>query len=151
MSRFDYRELSPKKRRDFLDRLAKIVATIRKEDEARYFIERLLTESEVVMLFRRMQVAEMLVGGLTYEQIRRKLGVGISTIRSIDGWLSDAAFEYHQIREHQKQVIRSAKNRREQLTKKQKKHLESTMPRTLRHSIRHDSRFILLRLLLGDF
>lgn len=147
MARFDYRSISPKKRREFLDRLADMVATIRKKDEARYFLEHLLTESEVVMLMRRFQVAELLVRGLTHDQIMRKLGVGMSTIRAIDGWLTDAAHEYQQIRAYQRSVIEEAKRARRHAAMKR---LPSTMPGELRHTIRYDSRFILFRLLLGD-
>jgi uncharacterized protein YerC len=149
MTRFDYRAVSPKKRRELLDRLANIVATIRKEDEARYFVERLFTESEIVMFMRRLEVAEMLVSGLTYEQIRRKLKVGTSTIQAVDGWLTDAAYEYQQIRAYQKGVAQRAQNMRRH-SEKLKRHRETTMPGTLRHMIRRDSRMILFRLLLGD-
>ncbi len=148
MARFNYRELSSKKQREFLDRLAEIVATIRKKDEARYFLERLLTESEIVMLIRRLQVAEMLVSGLTYDQIQRKLNAGMSTIRSIDGWLTDAAYEYQQIRAYQREAIKKVREGRRSA---KRQHSSSTMPRELRHTIRFDSRFILFRLLLDDF
>jgi len=148
MGRFDYCTMPAKKRRQFIDRLAKIVATIRKEDEARYFVERLFTESEIVMFMRRLEVAEMLVGGLTYEQIRRKLKVGTSTITAVDGWLTDAAYEYQQIRAYQKQVAQKAWHSRNR-AKKIAKRRESSMPGSLTHMIRHDSRMVLFRLLLG--
>lgn len=150
MSRYDYRSLSSTQRRQFLNQLAEIVAALARKDKARYFLERLLTESEVVMLARRLQVAEMLVGGLTYEQIQRKLKAGMSTIQGVDRWLTDAAYEYQLIRrEHQARLV--AKRRPSRRQAGLEPHRESTMPGTLRHLIRHDSRFILFRLLLGDF
>ncbi len=150
MGRFDYRGLSAEKRREFLDRLADIVAHIRKKEEARFFLERLLTESEVVMLMRRLEVAELLLDGLTYEKIRRKLGVGTSTIYIVDKWLTEAAYEYREIRAYQRRIGKDAKRARERDSKRAKGHVESTMPGTLRQMIRHDARFILFRLLLGN-
>jgi TrpR-related protein YerC/YecD len=146
MSRYDYRSLSPAQRRQFLDRLSEVITTFDEPKQVRFFLERLLTESEVVMLARRLQVAELLVSGRTYEQIQRQLGVGMSTIQSVDRWLTDAAHEYRLIREEQKQALEAAK--RQQGTMKRR---PGTMPGTLQHLIRHDDRFILFRLLLGDF
>ena len=146
MSRYDYRKLSPQKQREYLDRLATIVAHIRQEKNARFFLERLLTESEIVMLVRRLQVAELLVGGLTYEQIQRKLKVGMSTIRGVDRWLSDAAYEYRLIREQQRKVVKPAESGRRHRARKPP---TSTMPGSLEHLIRTDYRFILFRALLG--
>jgi TrpR-related protein YerC/YecD len=147
MSRFDYRTLSPKKQREYLDRLAVIVAHIRKKEDARFFLERLLTESEVIMLVRRLQIAELLVDGRTYEQIQRKLGVSMSTIRGVDRWLSEAAYEYRLIREEQRATSRSAEQARRQRARKPRP--PSAVSGTLAHLIRTDSRFIIFRALLG--
>lgn len=146
MSRFDYRRLSPQQQREYLDRLSTIVSHIRQKKDARFFLERLLTESEVVMLVRRLQVAELLVNGITYEQIQRKLQVSMSTIRAVDRWLTEAVYEYRLIREGQRVTIRSAKEGRSHRTRKAR---PSTMPGSLEHLIRNDSRFILFRALLG--
>lgn len=148
MSRFNYQKVSPQQQREYIDRLSDIVANLRTKKEAGFFLERLLTDGEVVMLVRRLQIAEMLVGGLTYEQIQRKLKVGKSTILNVDRWLTDAAYEYRLIREHQREVELSKKQAQKH---REKRHRESTMPGTLKHLLRHDSRFIVLRLLLGDF
>ena len=150
MARVDYEVVPPKQRRQFLDELADIVAHIRQPKDARYFLERLLTENEVVMLYRRLQVAELLVAGRTYEQIQRQLKVGTATIRSVDGWLTDAAYEYKLLREHQRDVVRLAKLKRRNKKLTEAGHRESTLPLSFRRLLRHDSRYILLRLLLGD-
>jgi uncharacterized protein YerC len=145
MAKVDYRALDPVKRRDMLDQLAAVFTTLRKAKEVRFLLERLLTESEVVMITRRLQIAELLVGGRTYDQIKRKLKVGISTIRDVDGWLTDAAYEYHLIREHQRQYLKSKK-------KKPRPHrMIDDLPIELQRILRGDTRFILFRLLLGDF
>ena len=145
MSRYDYRALSPAQRRQFLDSLSEAVATLNTKKQARFFLERLLTESEIVMLARRLQIAEMLIGGLTYDQIQRKISVGMSTIQGVDRWLTDAAYEYQLIRQEKREA---AQAKQRQQTKK--RHRESTVPGTIQHLIRHDPRMILFRLLLGD-
>ena len=151
MGGLDYRNFSPKQRRNMLDELAEVVATLRSKKNARFFLQRLLTESEIVVLARRLQIAELLVGGLTYEQIQHKLNVGVATIRGVDRWLTDAAHEYHLVREYQREVIQTAKDRRRQENLRKREHSESTLPGTLRHLMKNDSRMILFRLLLGDF
>ena len=148
MTRFSPNEVDPQQQRDYLEELAEIVTHLKDKEAARFFLERLLTESEIIMLVRRLHIAELLVGGRSYEQIQRKLKVGKSTILNVDRWLTDAAHEYRLIREHQREVIR-AKEHGERFRKK--RYQESTLPGTLQHLIRHDYRFILLKLLLGDF
>lgn len=146
MGRFDYRRLSPQQNREYLDRLSTIVAHIRQEKDARFFLERLLTESEIVMLVRRLQIAEFLVDGLTYEQIQRKLKVSMSTIRGVDRWLTEAAYEYRLIREEQRAISRVKEQGRRQRRRLPR---SSAVKGSLEHLIRSDSRFILFRILLG--
>jgi hypothetical protein len=101
------------------------------------------------MVARRLAIAESLTGGRTYEQIQRKLKVGVSTIRGVDRWLTDAAHEYHLIRESQRQRAHA-----ERLKKKRQRASvldDPSFPKDLRGLIRGDSRMILFRLLLGDF
>lgn len=47
------------------------------------FMEDLLTESEFVMIIRRLQVAKMLLEECSYGQIRNELNVSHDTIKSI--------------------------------------------------------------------
>lgn len=150
MARFNYRKLAPEKRRAFLDRLADIIVSLRQKDQVRFFLNRLLTESEVVMLMRRWEVAEMLVSGLTYEQIQRKLGAGTSTIGGVDRWLTDAAYEYQVIREDQKRAAKANARRKQRGARAGRRSLVDDLPLELQRSLRGDSRMILFRLLLGD-
>ncbi|HLD26162.1 MAG TPA: Trp family transcriptional regulator [Candidatus Andersenbacteria bacterium] len=151
MATFDYRELEPAERRRMLTQLAEVFATLKTADNIRFFLERLLTESELVMLARRLAVAELLTHGRTYEQIQRKLKVGVSTIRGVDRWLTDAAHEYHLIREHQRQEEQDAAWRKKRTPRHRSLLDHPNFPNELRGLIRGDSRMILFRLLLGDF
>lgn len=146
MARFDYNKVSPDKQREYLNSLSDMIVNLTTKEEAHFFLERLLTESEVVMLVRRLQIAEMLVGGLTYEQIQTKLKVGKSTILNVDHWLTDAAYEYRLIRQHKREVALEKERAKKH---KNKRYRESTMPGTLQHLIQHDYRFIIIRFLLG--
>lgn len=97
------------------------------------------------MLVRRLKVAELLVAGRTYDKIRQKLGVGTSTIRDVDGWLTEAAYEYH--------LIRGYKRRSKKYYEGTTRHYKpiDDLPVELQRTLRGDTRFILFRLLLGDF
>lgn len=153
MARYNYRQVPYKERKVMTEQLAETLVSLKKKEKVAYFLQRLLTESELVMLSRRIKVAELLVAGLTYEQIMKKLNVGVSTIINVDRWLTDATHEYHLVREE----TRKEKQEKERL-KRQKQ--RSTGPSLLDHPnvpdnikmlIRYDSRMILIKLLLGDF
>lgn len=77
------------KERDLLDReLWGTLDAARNGKEFKTLLKALLTESEEVMLARRIQIAKLLLKGATHESIRRKLAVGFATIQSVDRWLA---------------------------------------------------------------
>lgn len=69
-------------------KLARSVALLSTVEEVAQFLKDLLSESEVLMLARRLQIAELLTEGRTYEQIRKELKVGWNTIAKVQTWLS---------------------------------------------------------------
>lgn len=60
------------------------------------FLEHLLTESEVIMCARRIEIAKLLLQGLPYTAIEEKLNVGQKTVEAVDRWLS-VYFEYRKV------------------------------------------------------
>lgn len=64
------------------------------ENDGIEFFKQLLTESEVVMLGRRMQIARLLLRGFSFPKIARELKVGTSTIRGVHRWLRKRWPEY---------------------------------------------------------
>ncbi|MFH0819566.1 MAG: YerC/YecD family TrpR-related protein [bacterium] len=82
-----YRNLSQTERKIYLGEFYSMVSLLKSRDEVKRFFKDLLTLSEVVMISRRIQVAKMLLEGYFYKDIRKKLGVGFSTIRQVDRWL----------------------------------------------------------------
>lgn len=68
-------------------KLAKALTSLHNSQEAAFFLKDLLSESEVFMLARRLQIAELLIDGLTYEQIKSEVKAGFSTIARVQTWL----------------------------------------------------------------
>lgn len=71
----------------FID-FAKALSSVRNSVEAANFIRDLLSEAEVVMLARRLQVARLLMNGYTYEDIEREMKVSNTTIAKVQTWLN---------------------------------------------------------------
>ena len=74
-----------------------MVSLLGSKDEVKIFFKDLLTLSEIVMISRRIQVAQLLLEGLTYEDIRKNLKVGIDTIRNVERWLNNGFGGYKEI------------------------------------------------------
>lgn len=55
--------------------------------QMRIFLENILTESEMIMVARRIQVADMLLSGFTHGEIINKLKVGQTTINNVNSTL----------------------------------------------------------------
>lgn len=132
MPKFDYAQLSLKERQALIEPLLEALWAMKNKDQLREFLTRLLTPSELIMLGRRLQIAENLLQGKSYETIRKETGVGFSTIQSVDSWLIHAVRDYHEIR---------AGERRE--AKRRQQHARNLKPRR-RH---RDPRWLLIDLL----
>lgn len=87
MAKVNLRTLSPRQRQTLRHELLAAFAANRNREELQRFLLELLTQSEVVMLARRIQIAKLLLQGKTYEDIRTSLKVGLHTIQGIDRWL----------------------------------------------------------------
>jgi len=74
----------------------------------------LLTPSEALMLARRIQIATMLLDEKGYDEIQKKLKVGVSTIITASRWL------YGDNKQFQKQ-IQNHKKRKEKRMEKSKR------------------------------
>ncbi len=63
----------------------------------RRYLESLLTESELIMISRRIEIARLLLeDDLSYEEISRKLKVGISTVTSVNNNLKKFLSQYQE-------------------------------------------------------
>src|SRR3989344_5930443 len=79
--------LSAKERKKIVGQFFTALALLRNEMEIKNFFEDLLTESEMVMLARRLEVARMLLKGVGYQKIRSTLKVGFDNINAVNCWL----------------------------------------------------------------
>ena len=92
-----YHDLSDFEKKKFLGEFYSVIAQLKTRDEVKNFFKDLLTLSEVVMLSRRIQIAQLLLEGETHDDIRRKLKVGFGTIISVEKWLKDGFGGYKEI------------------------------------------------------
>lgn len=82
-------ELSEQERIKTLDALYTAATNVRGRKDMKAFLRDLLTESERVMLGRRILIARLLLAGETYDDICTRMGTSPGTIRSVHRWLAD--------------------------------------------------------------
>ena len=90
------KNLSGKARMETLDALYTAASSIRGRVAVKLFLRDLLTESERIMLGRRIMIARTLLAGLSYRHIAKKFGVGLDTIQRVHFWLQDQLPGYEQ-------------------------------------------------------
>lgn len=84
--KLNYR-LSKEKQTDLFIKFAQTLASLRSAEEVAHFLKDLLSEGEVQMLAKRLRIAELLIDGLTYEQIISDIKVAPTTIARVQTWL----------------------------------------------------------------
>lgn len=87
MAKVPYRTLSKEKRQELRDEICETFLQLPRKEEVGRLLCRLLTQSEQVMLARRIQVAKRLLQGKTEIEIRAELHVGFPLIQSVERWL----------------------------------------------------------------
>jgi len=87
--RIQSHELSNAERIKTLDALYTATSSLKGRDAMKEFLKDLLTESERIMLGRRILIARGLLSGMTYDEIVEELGVGKDTVLKISRWLRD--------------------------------------------------------------
>ena len=87
--RVQVKELSDSERIRTLDALYTAAASAKGRAATKEFLRDLLTESERIMLGRRILIARALLLGHTYDEIVEEFRVGKDTIQRISHWLDD--------------------------------------------------------------
>ncbi|MFH1565190.1 MAG: Trp family transcriptional regulator [bacterium] len=87
MVKVNPRRITNTDRMKYLDLLWTSIATLKSRDEVKNFFKDLLSESESIMLSRRIMIAKYLLEGLTYDEIKVRLKVGDGNIAKIHDWL----------------------------------------------------------------
>ena len=105
------RELSDKQRIETLDALYTAAGTVYGRSAMKLFLRDLLTESERIMLGRRILIARHLLAKTTYDDIADALKVGHDTIQRVQRWLDDQFPGYERaIHEMEKEFTKRKKN-----------------------------------------
>jgi uncharacterized protein YerC len=85
-------KVNPKKvnnldRMKYLDLLWTSIAGLKSREETKNFFKDLLSESEAIMLSRRIMIAKYLLENLTYDEIKARMRVGDNNIAKVHSWL----------------------------------------------------------------
>jgi len=83
------REIPSEQRIEILDALYTAAGTVKGRAAMKTFLRDLLTESERIMLGRRILIARKLIAGETFEEINEELHVGRDTVWKVQRWLQD--------------------------------------------------------------
>lgn len=78
----------PKKLSIFIHRFWDAITLIKDRSEAIAFLKDLLSPTEVRMISKRLQIADMLAKGYKYEEIRNYVRVTVQTIASVNNKLN---------------------------------------------------------------
>ena len=97
MSKVNPRSLDPKSKMKYLDLLWTSIAKLETREEAKHFFKDLLSESESIMLARRIEIAKRLLEGNSYDEIARELKVGMDTIGRVQRWLTSGFGGYEKV------------------------------------------------------
>jgi uncharacterized protein YerC len=90
------KELEDSERIEILDALYTAAASVKGRKAVKLFLRDLLTESERIMLGRRILIARKLIAGHDYDTIEEDLRVGRDTIWRVQRWLFDQMPGYEQ-------------------------------------------------------
>lgn len=83
------RDLTGKERMKTLDTLYTAAGSVRSRSAMKTFLKDLLTESERIMLGRRIQIARDILSGKPVDAIAKDMRVGYDTIYKVRRWLKD--------------------------------------------------------------
>lgn len=84
MSRYNLQKLTPKTRDILFNEYCKAVLKLKSVNEVRDFFNDLFSFTEFGMLARRLLAAKMLMDRHTYEEINKRLKMGMDTIEKIN-------------------------------------------------------------------
>ncbi|MBU3965246.1 hypothetical protein KKG29_03235 [Patescibacteria group bacterium] len=88
MSKVNPRALDSDSKMKYLDLLWTSIAQLETREETKHFFKDLLSESEAIMLARRIEIAKRLLEGESYDNIAADLKVGKDTIGRVQRWLT---------------------------------------------------------------
>src|SRR3989344_9427596 len=94
MPRVQPKSLSREELNDFFEEFWIMVASLETKDEVRNFFRDLLSETEALMLARRIRIAKLLLKGISYEDITKAIHASEGTIAQVHRWLQSGSGGY---------------------------------------------------------
>lgn len=110
MAKFDLGKLSSKEKMELLDLLWTSIEQLKTREEIKNFFKDLLSESEAIMLARRILIARELLKGKAYDEIMKEFGVGRSTLASVNQWLNSGFGGYEKALEKYEKRLKRRKD-----------------------------------------
>lgn len=74
-----------------------VLRDLRTSEAINVFLKDIFTESEAVMIGRRVHIAQLLLAGMPQREICERMHVGISTVQTVDRWLRNDAPDYRTV------------------------------------------------------
>lgn len=115
MAKFDPFLLPDENMGKIISEFWKAATLIRDYDEAKAFFKDLLTNKEMTMLARRLQIAKMLTEGFPFEAICLILKVGRGTVAKVSIWLNSGGNGYKIILERLIELEKEKSKRENQI------------------------------------
>lgn len=108
------RKISNHDRIKYSDALYTAIESLKSREEIKIFLRDLLTESERIMIGRRIIIAQKLLKDQSYDQIMREMRVGPDTIMRVHRWLEDENNGYEKVI---KQIEKTFESRQKSIKK----------------------------------
>jgi uncharacterized protein YerC len=141
MTKVESARIPKEQKRELEEELLGVLLKFHLSQDGVRFMRTLLTESEVVMLARRLRIARQLLQGRSYRWIAKNLRVGLDTIEKVHHWLDEKFEDY-------RSVLPPLVKRGPVRLKKRKVFIEPHSFRDLRR--RYPAHMLFLNILLGD-
>lgn len=119
MPRVQPKSLSRKELSEFFEEFWAMVASLETKDEVRNFFRDLLSETEALMLARRLRIAKLLLKGISYEDITKAIHASEGTIAQVHRWVQSGFGGYKASLPRLEQILekreKARENQREQM------------------------------------
>lgn len=97
MGRYNINQLTKVEKDELLDKLFEAVKKLKSKNEIVDFFRDLLTESEAIMLARRLQIAQMIMDKKSFYDIKSELGASFDTINSVKRFVEYGSNGYKRV------------------------------------------------------
>lgn len=97
MARYNIHQLDKKEKEQLLDNLFEAIKHLKSKQDIVDFFRDLLTESEAIMLARRVQIAQMILDNKSFYDIKTELGASFDTINSVKRFVEYGSDGYKKV------------------------------------------------------